>query len=996
MNWDFEDTRNPPERYEGVKAPPRNQSRSCRKVMQQIFAPLKSMTNPSAGGLRLQRKCACEESGTSCARCDSKHKLLQRKPIDGGSLDSVPPIVNDVLASPGHPLDASTRGYMETRFGRDFSDVRLHSDPTAVESARAVNARAYTVGNDIVFGSGQYSFGSGSGRELLAHELTHSLQQASPSSHSNSHLDLEREADVVARSVVGGAAVPQVSTGQPFALSRKPDPTTPPSLEPVIMEERGRVAIGFGDAWNVVTAWLPSNRAAVPRTMPVQRTRQSRSVQVAGVDRIEYQVNDKQKAQLERRGYRVTIQAKTLDKQFSVTVAWGNPANDVAEPSESERPSDEGKQSPHGGRLALSPSDLSHYATVDPGDLTGTMLDDAMAGISHELETAKASTPKTNALRDKLGQLQQEQQRRLDSVAPFSKSARALAQLSLAKGAAGDPKELAAAASISFTIGFVEGAQYEIRPKDWREINAEINAHPILFQMGAMAGTVEGALEGIWDAVMGLLDLLHLAIQLSPVGLASRGVKELTDYLRDPEAYRKQMGESQAKVTALATAFKELIEKVAKDPTFLSTAGEEFGKLIGRQTGDWFSGAFKEKSTFEKGRTVGGVWGRMAIEIAMLFLGPEEWVARGATAAGQAARGSSKVRRAILEIIEHIPALKKLYEARQLAKAARVEHGAADAARGAGKAEHVAEDARRAEQKAASGTGAAEEMLAGKRLKDGHTLKFTPEGCTICSPPPCPLIRKKFAKELDENSRLAERLAYAERLSTSPQGKHKAEAEAVAEEVYEDLKRIALENENTDKRKVPAYLRDLDRLQKESKHADAARRELAAAVEQRMPPGTKVKVVRTERTEAGIAQGRAAARKGTPVDPDIEYEIDLPNKLRSSAGLAVPEEGASRAKGAFKPDNIRFLGEKGDRYLFEDHKEVQAIWEKSYYSSEKGRSQLRAMLERHLSIAQAMQPNCRGFAYSTNDERLANLLAEEIDVIRRSSPAAKDLLHAPK
>ena len=78
----------------------------------------------------------------------------------------------------GQPLSKSERAYFEPRFGADFSQVRLHSDAQAAESARAVNAKAYTQGQDVVFGVGQYAPGTGEGRRLMAHELTHVVQQS--------------------------------------------------------------------------------------------------------------------------------------------------------------------------------------------------------------------------------------------------------------------------------------------------------------------------------------------------------------------------------------------------------------------------------------------------------------------------------------------------------------------------------------------------------------------------------------------------------------------------------------------------------------------------------------------------------------------------------------------------------------------------------------------------------------------------------------------------
>ncbi len=106
---------------------------------------------------------------------------LQKKPAaeSRSSGGAAPGLVHDVVHSPGQALDASTRGFFEPRFGHDFSQVRVHSDVRAAESARAVNALAYTVGRDVVFGASQYAPGSAEGSRLLAHELTHVVQQES-------------------------------------------------------------------------------------------------------------------------------------------------------------------------------------------------------------------------------------------------------------------------------------------------------------------------------------------------------------------------------------------------------------------------------------------------------------------------------------------------------------------------------------------------------------------------------------------------------------------------------------------------------------------------------------------------------------------------------------------------------------------------------------------------------------------------------------------------
>lgn len=98
----------------------------------------------------------------------------------GAVLDEQRSPVHDVVNSGGgSPLEAAVRADMETRFGHDFGDVRVHTDGAAHESARAVNAQAYTVGTNIVFQRGTFDPSSASGRHMLAHELTHVVQQRS-------------------------------------------------------------------------------------------------------------------------------------------------------------------------------------------------------------------------------------------------------------------------------------------------------------------------------------------------------------------------------------------------------------------------------------------------------------------------------------------------------------------------------------------------------------------------------------------------------------------------------------------------------------------------------------------------------------------------------------------------------------------------------------------------------------------------------------------------
>ena len=116
-----------------------------------------------------------------CAKCDDEQQL-QMKETPGATPEVTPAVASRIqsLQGGGQPLSDSTRSFFEPRFGQDFSHVRVHND---VQTTQALNAKAYTVGNNIVFGSGQYSPETSSGKQLLAHELTHTVQQTGYSNH---------------------------------------------------------------------------------------------------------------------------------------------------------------------------------------------------------------------------------------------------------------------------------------------------------------------------------------------------------------------------------------------------------------------------------------------------------------------------------------------------------------------------------------------------------------------------------------------------------------------------------------------------------------------------------------------------------------------------------------------------------------------------------------------------------------------------------------------
>jgi hypothetical protein len=167
-------------------------------------------------GIGLQGRSAPGQHTIAAGDCinGSKNSLSLQRAMRNSELEtrnsgSVPPIVQNVLRSLGHPLDAQTAAFMEPRFGHDFSRVRVHTDAQAAESARSVNSLAYTVGRDVVFAAGLYDPTTTAGKRLLAHELTHVLQQdqsivgpRQPSVISNPSDGGEREAENVATRIM--------------------------------------------------------------------------------------------------------------------------------------------------------------------------------------------------------------------------------------------------------------------------------------------------------------------------------------------------------------------------------------------------------------------------------------------------------------------------------------------------------------------------------------------------------------------------------------------------------------------------------------------------------------------------------------------------------------------------------------------------------------------------------------------------------------------------
>jgi len=250
---------------------------------------------PPAQG-NLQRKCACGNhtaAGGECAACAKNKSGLQRKLAIGASNDPlereadrvadqvltaqthssvggasprikryagqateksdiVPASVDRVLSSSGRPLEPALRKDMEQRFGHDFSRVRVHSGGAAEQSAREVNAYAYTVGYNIVFGAGRSAPTTQEGRCLIAHELTHVVQQGgSEKSSANS------DSVILQRQTVQAPHAPQSHT-----QSEGCDPALQTDLQAMhqpALEHVDRAIASLAPGWK---GMIPANKAA--------------------------------------------------------------------------------------------------------------------------------------------------------------------------------------------------------------------------------------------------------------------------------------------------------------------------------------------------------------------------------------------------------------------------------------------------------------------------------------------------------------------------------------------------------------------------------------------------------------------------------------------------------------------------------------------------------------------------------------------------------------
>jgi len=197
----------------------------------------------------------------------ASHLPLQRQASSPPAAAQVgvpaPPIVQEVLRSSGQALDPATRSTLEPRFGHDFSQVRVHTDAKAAVSAQAVNALAYTVGQEVVFGPGQFQPGTIQGSKLLTHELAHTVQQRGAAGRLPDNLVIgdsrgaaEQAAAAAARSItMGNPAVSLKADGVQISRQENPPATPAPAASTFVPEDNNQVRKYIDDALK----WVPGN-----------------------------------------------------------------------------------------------------------------------------------------------------------------------------------------------------------------------------------------------------------------------------------------------------------------------------------------------------------------------------------------------------------------------------------------------------------------------------------------------------------------------------------------------------------------------------------------------------------------------------------------------------------------------------------------------------------------------------------------------------------------
>jgi hypothetical protein len=590
-----------------------------------------------ARGQRLQRKCACEESGTSCERCASEAKSMQRMAIGSLRLGAVPPIVHDVLASPGKPLDPSTRGFMEERFGQDFSRVRVHTDAGASISARSVGALAYAVGHDIVFGSNMYAPQSQSGRHILAHELAHVVQQRGSSGRGRGDLRIEDE---------GSASESEAERAASDAMSGRP------------------VRLG--------TAALGLHRVSCEEILLAKETPLPGSV-----GKLTGMAYEAEIVSFARRHLRDRIIPKFSIEGASAQAKRGEGCGKAKE--------------------AIAEGNVDLAITGDePGVIEiaeikiGTVPCRGLAETQLGGYLEKGNAPENKKWSDKKEIQVREVKRMPTSRIDFSGYRLLPGTLPLLvnwcndgvilykpvdekepekRGEKGPPAFPTGQALTGFALGFVAGWRQTVPGETWIGIYQKLSQpeNYAIFMGAQIPGRIVGMVASITDLITALGSLLKMGLELSPAGIAVTETMALVKGEESPTVRRLRLAR------AIAEGLPVLAAEIERNPNLFFDAGVQFGNVCGEEAGRRFAKELASASPAEMGYIVGKVEGYLAAEVAMLLIGAEEIAGVGKIISrGARALKASPSALELLAVMRRIAAFRGSIEAAEASKKLRV------------------------------------------------------------------------------------------------------------------------------------------------------------------------------------------------------------------------------------------------------------------------------------------------------------------------------------
>ncbi len=705
---------------------------------------------------QISRKCAsCEE--------DEKPQTLQtNRAASGASAGEAPRMVHEVLQSPGRPLEASERGFMEPRFGHDLGDVRIHTEASASRSTEALAARAYTVGRDVVLRHGEYAANTTEGRRLLAHELAHVLQQRQTS----------RLIPGASQSIRAGALTTRV---QRQAAATEP-------MSPADLDNEYQTAVQAGD-WQAAAEWLNAFNYE--------------DIQARLAPLMQEQVTNLHQGAASNPRVGPQSQVAQLTEPVTPPASFPPPAASTAPPAASTAPPADSTAPPPSAGLAKE--------AAEP--VQRSWLDDALAWVSsaaddlgkdvdsakHALELADTAVANPVQIPALLIKVEWDTlpapikalvvNRLLDACAELVEGIPAAMDPLVPSGLAISPLVVSAATGfLSRARSFDDATKIKVVD---RFVSLWANPSPE-FTLGFLKGLV----LGLWDGIAGPFELLWDLVKLGwgLVKAEARVVATLADTDRRKQLFADIEGSWNSLAPQVEQAINTLLASQADPAAFLGLLDQLAQALLagaaslGSGLADSLAAYIMEPDA-QLGESVGRVEGNVLFQALLIVLSAGGWAALSAAIEGiewiaDALEALQNAGRAIEGLAAASEALAKfsafLRESKVLSQFVDVLESAFSLLIRYLKFSYGIEGAEGELEKAATGAGKAAEtgleegVLAVRELADipgGHVLKLVKGGRLFLCSWPCEEIAAKFAQELAEpgNAALNDTLATIDR-----------------------------------------------------------------------------------------------------------------------------------------------------------------------------------------------------------------------------------------